>query len=179
VGIIIICLLPLLLTLYDEFRAWRDFPVLSDFESSLELSRWEEKEHITRVQIPVKSGNFALKASLTTEKYSGVSLCYFPENWVTARALTFSVYNPGEIVVLNYRIHDWKHKGKDQEYTNRFNRQTNLASGWNTITVPIEEIANGPKGRQMDLAHIRGLGFFVMEQPYERVLYFDDVRLLR
>lgn len=178
-GIIIICLLPLLLTLYDEFRAWRDFPVLADFESALELSRWENKEQITRVQAPVKSGSFALKASLTTEKYSGISLRYFPENWGGVRALTFSVYNPGEEVILHYRVHDWKHMGKDQEYTNRFNGRTKLASGWNTITVPIEEIVNGPKDRQMDLAHIRGLVFFVVEQPYERVLYFDDVRLLQ
>ncbi len=48
-----------------------------------------------------------------------------------------------------------------------------------TITVPIEEIVNGPKKRKMDLAHIQGLGFFVTEQPCERVLYFDDIRLLQ
>lgn len=178
-AIIMICLAPLLLTLYDEFRAGWDFPVLADFESALELSRWEDKDHITRVQAPVKSGSFALKASLTTEKYSGVSLCYFPENWGTARALTFSVYNPGEVVVLHYRVHDWKHRDEKQDYNDRFNGRTSLAAGWNTIRVPIEEIVNGPKQRKMDLAHIRGLHFFVTEQPYERVLYFDDIRLLQ
>ncbi len=178
-GIIIICLLPLLLTLYDEFRAWRDFPILADFESSLELSRWENKDSIKRVREPVKHGDFALKVSLTTTKYSGIEMRYLPQNWTTARALTFSVHNPGEEVVLHFRIHDWKHQGEDQQYTNRLNGRTNLASGWNTITVPIEEIVNGPKDRQMDLAHIRGLGFFVVEQPHERVLYFDEVQLLQ
>ncbi len=178
-GIIIICLVPLLLTLYDEYRAWRDFPVLGDFESALELSRWEDQDQIIRVQGPVKCRSFALKASLTTEKYSGVGIRYFPENWGTAQALTFSVYNPGGLVVLHYRIHDWKHTGRNQEYENRFNGRTSLASGWNTITVPIEEIVNGPKYRKIDLAHIRGLGFFVTEQPSARELYFDDVRLLQ
>ncbi len=75
-------------------------------------------------------------------------------------------------------MHDWKHRGKDQNYANRFNGQAVLASGWNTITVPMKEIENGPKNRHMDLAHIRELGFFVVEQSYARVLYFDDVELL-
>lgn len=127
----------------------------------------------------MKNGNFALKAFLSTEKYSGIGLRYFPENWDTARALTFSVYNPGEEVVLHYRIHDWKHTGEHQEFENRFNGRNSLAAGWNTIRVPIEEIVNGPKQRKMDLAHIRGLVFFVTEQAYERVLYFDDIRLLQ
>ncbi len=128
-GIIIICLLPLLLTLYDEYRAWRDFPVLADFESALELSRWENDVKLLRVRDPVKNGKFALKASLTTEKYSGVGLRYFSGNWGTAQALTFSVYNPGEVVVLHYRIHDWKHTGEHQEYENRYNGRTSLAAG--------------------------------------------------
>lgn len=178
VCIIIICLLPLLLNGYDEYRAWRDFPVLADFESALELSRWGDKDNILRVQAPVKNGRFALKVSLTTDKYSGIGLRYFPENWHGARALTFKVFNPGEMVALHYRVHDWKHRGKDQDYANRFNGQANLSSGWNTITVPMEEIVNGPKERRMDLAHIRGLGFFVIELPSERALYYDDIRLL-
>jgi hypothetical protein len=178
-GIISICLLPFLLTLYDEYRAWWDFPVLGDFESAFELSRWENQDRIARVQAPVRTGNFALTALFTTEKYSAIGIRYFPGDWGAAQALTFSVYNPGEMVVLHYRVHDWKHTGGNQEYDNRFNGQTSLAPGWNTITVPIAEVVSGPKYRRMDLAHIRGLAFFVTEQPYPRVLYFDDVRLLQ
>ena len=174
---IILCMIPLLLVVIDEYLARRDFPVLSNFESFLDVSRWEGKGRITRVRKPVRSGQYALMVPLTTDKYSGISLQHFPENWSKARALTFSIYNPGDVVTLHYRIHDWKHKGKNQAYSDRFNGHTNLASGWNTITIGMKEIENGPKTRKNDINHIRGFGIFVVDQPVARVFYIDDVQL--
>jgi len=176
---ITICIIPLLLVIIDEYRAWRDFPVLSDFESFLDTSRWGSKGQVSRVNNPVKSGQFALMVPLTTDKYSGISLNHFPENWSNARALTFSVYNPGEQLTIHYRVHDWKHhRGKNQDYSDRFNGHSDLASGWNTIEVEIKKIERGPKNRKIDLNHIRGFGFFVTMQSTQRVLYVDDVKLL-
>lgn len=178
VVISVVCLLPLIMASYDEFRAWRDFPVLADFESPLELSRWGDNSRLLRVRAPVKSGRFALQVSLAVEHYSGLSLHYFSGDWHLARALTWSVYNPDDTLVLHYRVHDWKHRGKDQQFANRFNGQVELAPGWNTITIPMEDIENGPKQRRTDLNHITGLGFFVVSLPSPRVLYFDKVELL-
>lgn len=175
---IAICMTPLLLVIIDEYRAWCDFPVLSEFESFLDISRWETKGQTSRVSEPVKSGEFALMVPLTTDKYSGISLNHFPENWSKAQALTFSVYNPGESLTLHYRVHDRKHRGKNQDYSDRFNGHTDLVAGWNTITVEIENIENGPKNRKIDLNHIRGFGIFLVKQPVARVLYIDEVKLL-
>ena len=55
-----ICLLPLLLTVYDEYRAYLDFPVPADFASALDLSRWRGTDNFTRTGAPVKNGRFAL-----------------------------------------------------------------------------------------------------------------------
>jgi VanZ family protein len=174
---IVTCMIPLLFVVIDEYRAWRDFPVLSDFESFLDVSRWSGKGRVSRVRDPVKNGRYALMVPLNTDKYSGVALQHFPENWSNAQVLTFSVYNPGELVTLHYRIHDRKHKGKHQDYSDRFNKHTDLTSGWNTITVRMEEIENGPENRKMNIGHIRGFGLFVVEQPAARVLYIDYVKL--
>jgi len=174
---IAMCMIPLSIVVVDEYRAWRDFPVLSDFESFLDVSRWEAKNQITRVREPVKNGRFSLKVQLNTNKYSGIALKHFPHNWSGAKALEFSVFNPGETVALSYRVHDWKHRGKNQAYHERFNGKVNLTSGWNTIAISMVEIVNGPKNRKMELEDIRGVGFFVVEQPVEKVIYIDNVKL--
>lgn len=175
----IVCLLPAMMASYDEFQAWRDFPVLADFESPLELSRWGDNSRLQRVRAPVASGRFAMQVALTVEQYSGFSLQYFPGDWRLARALRWSVYNPDDKLVLHYRVHDRMHRGTDQQFADRFNGQVELVPGLNTITIPMAEIENGPKHRRMDLHHIKGLGFFVMSLPSPRVLYFDRVELLR
>ncbi len=175
---IALCLIPLLLVVFDQYRTWRDFPVLSDFESFLDVCRWEPKSRIARVRKPVKSGHYALMVSLTTDKYSGIALDHFPENWSKATALTFSVYNPGEAETLHYRVHDWKHRGENQDYSERFNGHSNLAFGWNTIIIKIEDIKNGPKNRKNDISHIKGFGIFLVDQPVARVIYIDNVKLL-
>ncbi|MGB3209632.1 MAG: VanZ family protein [Desulforhopalus sp.] len=177
-ALVFLCMLPFILTTVDEYRAWRDFPVLSDFESFLDVSRWQGNGGIKRVKQPVKSGTFSLMATLTADKYSGVTLNHFPPNWSDAQALTFSVYNPGEPVVLNYRVHDQNHLEKYQNYSDRFNGQATLRPGWNILTIGMGDIENAPKNRKMDIQHIRGLGVFVAGQPVQRVLYIDDVKLL-
>jgi len=178
ISTVALCMMPLIFVAVGEYRAWHNFPVLSDFESFLDVSRWKAKGKVTRVREPVKNGQYALKVSLTTEKYSGIALTHFPENWSNARALTFSIYNPGDMVTLHYRIHDWKHRGKNQDYSDRFNGHSNLHPGWNTITIGIKDIINGPKNRKNDIEHIRGFSIFLIDQTVARVIYMDDVQLL-
>lgn len=176
-SILVACLMPLIFTLIDEYRIWRNFPVLSDFESFLDVSRWQGDSKLFRVSAPVKSGNFSLMVPLNTEKYSGVTLAYLRGNWKGGRALSFSVYNSEDPIVLNYRVHDILHTGL-QNYSDRFNGSSVLFPGWNTIVIPMSEIEKGPKYRKMDIEHIRNFGVFVIEQPQDRVLYIDDVKLL-
>lgn len=79
-SVITLCMIPLLLVVIDEYRAWRDYPVLSYFESFLDTSRWGRKGEVSRVKEPGKSGKFALMVPLTTDKYSGIFMNHFPEN---------------------------------------------------------------------------------------------------
>ena len=102
---------------------------------------------------------------------------HFPEDWRGCEALAFSVFNPGGPVMLHFRVHDREHAGEHQEYYDRYNGTRLLAGGWNDIVIPMQAIHDAPRGRTMDLAHIRGFGLFVMDQP-ELLLYLDDVRLL-
>ncbi|WP_143165983.1 VanZ family protein [Desulfofustis glycolicus] len=64
VGVVAWCLFPLVCAVIDEYRMYRGFPVLADFESSLELSRWQSSGEISRVTDPVQSGAYSLKVLL-------------------------------------------------------------------------------------------------------------------
>ena len=173
-----ICLFPLSAALVDGYRARQEFPLLSGFERRLELKRWKDAGRLRQVNYPVRKEKYSAEIRLTTDKYSGVSLFHFPEDWHEKKALAFSVYNPGSPLELHFRVHDRSHTGENQLYQDRFNGTSVLAGGWNDIVIPMDAIRDAPAGRKMDLAHIRGFGLFVMEQPESRLLYLDDVRLL-
>ena len=40
------------------------------------------------------------------------------------------------------------------------------------------DIESGPQDRKMDLTQIEGFGFFLVDNPEERVLYVDRVELI-
>lgn len=176
--ILLMNLVPFALICLDEYRAHRDFPLLASFENALELKRWGSGKGISRNSIVRHEGKWSAKITLTTEKYSGVSLQHFPRNWSTQKVLTFSVFNPGPDLPLHYRVHDKLHRGSKQQYSNRFNGSTMLTRGWNKIAIPMEDILNGPRDREMDLTQIHGFGVFVIQQTTPRVIYIDDVRLM-
>jgi len=173
-----VCLVPLGCALLDEYQARREFPLLSGFEHRFELGRWADAGRLRQVKYPVRAGKYSAEIRLTTDKYSGVSLFHFPQDWRGKKALAFSVFNPGEPIELLFRVHDRLHTGDNQEYQDRFNGGRVLARGWNDIAIPMTAIHDAPASRKMDLAHIRGVGLFVMDQPESRLLYLDDVRLL-
>ena len=178
VTIIAACLVPFFLAATDDYRMYRNFPVLSDFECFQDTTRWKDRERLSRVREPVSQGNYSLKVSLTTERYSGVSLTYFPEDWTGAKALCFSVFNPDAPVRLFYRVHDKEHRGDRQTYNNRYNGRSILKTGWNKIVIDMKEIENGPEFRKLDLRHVRDFTLFVSNQPSVRTIFIDDVRLV-
>lgn len=181
VSIIIVCVscVPLGRVVLDEYRSARDFPLLAGFESRMELGRWaSDRVELSKVTMPRVQGNSSARITLTTDKYSGVALKYFPGDWRGRRALAFHVFNPGQPVTLHYRVHDALHRGEMQTYYDRYNGRSLLTEGWNEIVIPLTDIISAPKGRPMDVTKIRGFGVFVVQQKKRRVLFLDNVRLL-
>jgi VanZ family protein len=177
--VMVVSVLPLGGALIDEVRTRRSFPLLSGFESSGELSRWQAKTKIARVAHPVREGKFSLRLPLTVDTYSGIGLKYFPRNWQGMEGLKMSIYNPDSSGLrLTFRVHDWQHVQGEQLYSDRFNRSALVKPGWNDIFIAMEEIRSAPAGREMDLGNIYGFGLFASGLEEERVIYIDDVRLV-
>jgi len=169
---------PLCKSLIDEYQAARQFPVLSDFETPFERDRWVNTQQFREENERVRHGQKAVRVQLSTAKFSGIALFYFPHDWRGYQTLRCSVYNPQVAgFIINSRIHDVHHKEHDMEFNDRFNQQFTLAHGWNDLIISLEKVKNAPKGRAMDMEHIEGFGLFVVQQSQPQVLYLDYVYL--
>ena len=178
--LVMLQLMPILKAFWDENMAERQFPLLSGFETPFEIDRWTGGAKIEIEKDAKNNGDFALKVMLNTETYSGVGLKYFPGNWEGYRFFQFSVFNPQETELkLTCRIHDWQHTQGRQVYADRFNQSYSILQGWNTITIPLEQVKAAPENRQMDMQRIQGVGIFTIRLPQSRIIYIDDVRLTK
>ena len=179
IALVVAQIYPVAVALIDEHRARSLFPVLSDFESPFEIQRWHGGADFRIDHIVYHSGQSSLRVNLNTDQYSGISLQYFPHNWHGFSQFQFCAYNPSsQILSITCRINDIAHSIGGQFYSDRFNRTYTLAQGWNTITIPIEDIQSAPATRSMDLKYIRDVGIFVIQLPHPRLIYIDDVKLL-
>lgn len=173
--LVAIQLVPVAIALTDEQQARSSFPVLCDFETAFQLSRWESSAVIGIETIDYLTGNRAMSVHLTTAQFSGANLLYFPGEWGSYEWLEFNVFNPStEPLAITCRIHDKKHT---QMYPDRFNKSYAIAPGWNDITINLEEVRQAPNNRRMELSQISGLGIFSSSLLQPRKIFIDDLRL--
>jgi hypothetical protein len=173
-------LIPVALALTDECQAARQFPVLADFETPWETSRWGGDAEFTRDRRFTRNGRYSLKVELNTTTYSGVSLNYFPSDWRGFKYLQFDIYNPSDKALkVTCRIHDALHAENELRYNDRFNRSYRLDPGWNAIRISLAEVAAAPRTRSMNLQAIMDFSIFAVRLPQTQTLYLDHVRLQR
>jgi hypothetical protein len=179
-SIVLIAIFPFVKSAADEWLAWKQFPVLSDFETPFEIDRWAGNAKLSISNAVHSHGRSALKLALNTSNYSGASLRYFPGNWQNYQYLQLNIFNPQEeSLKITCRIHDRRHTEGNQAYDDRFNKNYLLLRGWNRIEIPLEQVANAPKERKLDLGTIQELGIFAHRLPCSRVIYVENVSLAR
>ncbi len=170
---------PLATALLDETVARQQFPLLSDFETPFELDRWQSNARMEIKYIPSISKGNILEISLSTKRYSGIELKHFPGDWRNYKTLTLRIYNPlTRPISITCRIHDRQHTQGVQRYNDRFNHPFLLTQGWNNIEVNLNDVAQAPRNREMDLGQIRGLGIFVIALPQPQLIYLDNIKLI-
>ena len=175
-----ITLWPLSKAVFDERLAVSQFPVLSDFETPFERTRWMDPRQLREEREQVRHGRKSVRVQLSTAKYSGVSLFHFPGDWRGYQTLHFSVYNPlSEDLELHCRIHDRLHRVSGAGFHDRFNQRFSLSPGWHDLAVSLEAVEKAPGDRSMDMSRIDGFGLFVVQQPSPLALYLDHVYLSR
>jgi VanZ family protein len=176
--LLLVQVLPFLRALTDEAVAMEQFPALGTFESPFELDRWKGSAKLSIDRQIKAQGHASLKIEMDTKQYSGCALDYFPHDWRGYSFLRFSVFNPSaEPLEMTCRVNDRQHDRDGYGFDDRFNRRILIEAGWNRFLIPIVQIEDAPRGRQMDLTHIAGFGIFATRLPSPRTVYLDDLRL--
>jgi len=171
-------LIPVALAITDERLAARQFPVLADFETPWETSRWGGDAELARDRLYSYNGSYSLKIELNTSTYSGVSLNYFPADWSEFKYLRFDLFNPSDTALkVTCRIHDALHAENELRYNDRFNRSYRVEPGWNPIGIPLADVTKAPQTRTMDLQAIQDFSIFAVRLSQPQILYLDNVRL--
>ena len=96
-------------------------------------------------------------------------------NWSHFNELTFDLFSKAaKPFTLVVRVHDRQH---NSEFNDRFNMRLTMQPGFNTYTIPLEGIKDGPKSRKIDLTAIAGLTLFFVhpQEPFE--FYLDNIML--
>jgi len=178
--LLVASLYPLAVSATDEAVAERQFPVLGDFETPFEASRWTGIARFERSDAFSRSGRHSLKVRLGTETYSGLFLTYAPGNWEGYDHIAFSIYREGSSPAqMGCRIHDAEHIERGRQFDDRFYADIKLETGWNDIVIPLADVRHSPKARQMDMTQVRDFGIFAARLKEPAVIYLDHVRLMK
>lgn len=78
---------------------------------------------------------------------------------------------------INIRVHDSIHAQGSQPYEDRFNLSYTLGNGTQIIRIPLTEIRDAPRGRQMDLTEINGVVIFATRAEAGSVFDLAEIRL--
>ncbi len=161
----------------DELYIAKNFPVLSDFSSPYELSRWEQ----WKAKYKLQGGEGKKVLHVTFEKdarYSIVALNSFGHEWIKYKQLVFLVHNPGSNAFTTYiRVHDRKHSESNDAYRDRYNREEKIQSGATEISIELLDIYKAPEGRRMNINEIESIMMFTLNLEEQRELIIEKIFL--
>jgi len=136
-----------------------------------------QNSHFRRVIRP-DMNLVAAEISLLDGPWPGIIFHDLWPNWESYSTLLIGIENPGaESLSVNVRVHDRMHNVGDQPFSDRFNLSYELQPGRHTLRIPLKQIRNAPRDRQMDLSQIEGIVVFCPSKYAGRVFELLEIRL--
>jgi len=169
----------IVMVMIDNTYMRDEFPVLADFETPFELSRWDSNlAQLSLTQEPVRYGHKSLRVDFLAGEYPDITLQEFLSDWRDFKSIRFSLFSSlNQPIQMELKIYDRQHAASRYDYEDRFNRELIINPGWNDIEVSMKDVQRAPDSREMDLAHMAALSVFVDELRQPAVFYFDALRL--
>lgn len=167
-------LIPIALPIVRVARAYayraQLFPRLADFSTDRD-SFWTVGVGARRIFRPG-----SLEVDFVAERYPGVSWFEPEPDWSRFGSLVLDIENPNDSAMeVTLRVHDRQHRSS---YSDRFNREFDLAPNERrTVRVSTDDIAQAPRGRRLDLAHIAGVAVFRSGPPGPRRMIIYALKL--
>ena len=164
--------------LADEYFIRREFPVLCDFSTPFELSRWQKNTATIHLQKAGEPEVPSLVVDFLPAMYSTVTLKYFYPDWHGYKHIVLDVTNPesaGFRVIV--RIHDRWHKRHQYALNDRFNRALLIHPGRQRVAIDMDDVQNAPVSRKMDMRLIEELSLFTMQSKSQHHLWINEIYL--
>lgn len=159
--------------LWDRWRAYQQFPVLSDFSTRFEHRRWSYGERTL-----LSSGEYALQISLAADKFPGTWMHRSLGDWSDSDCLHLILQNPdADPLVLNLSIRDHAHEARGERLNDRFSKSFELPPGRHRAEIAVSAIKNAPAQRELDLANVSRLVLFTNQPAQPRELLIERVSL--
>ncbi|MDF0748743.1 succinyl-CoA synthetase subunit beta [Marinobacter sp. 71-i] len=161
----------------QQYKVSQLLPALYDFSQPDPSPYWNGA--ITPVPSDAPhSSQHELRISLSTTRYSGMSLHNFPADWRGYNELVIDLYNPqDQLFGMALRINDIEHDLGDNAYNDRFNTRLTLSPGPNRFRLDLSQVRNAPRGRAMDMQKIRRVILFATGIQEPKTVYLRDIRL--
>lgn len=164
--------------LTDEVMLRRQFPILCDFSTPFELSRWHADAAAIRLADKNRAGRQYLDAAFRPAPYSTISLKYFYRDWRGYGHIVFDLTNPERTDLrLKLRMHDHLHKRHHFAFNDRFNRTLTLKPGRQLVSIALVDVLNAPATRKMDLRHMADISLFTIHSRSYHHLYLHKIYL--
>jgi VanZ family protein len=162
------------------WQAERMLPVLADFEQP-ELAHLIEARNgasLTFVAPPKAWAHTGVVGEISFPRahiYPGLGFLYLPSDWHGYSALAFEIYSAHlSTVPLVLRIHDAEH---NNDHSDRFNQRLEIKPGENKFSILLSDIQYSPKDRELFMAKIENMMFFMGRPEKDYTLYIDNIRL--
>ena len=109
------------------------------------------------------------------DMYAGLNLNHAKSNWSEHSKLSWemvSLYD--HPISMTLRVHDSVH---NQEFNDRYNETFTIDPGFNSFEVDLNKIKAAPASRDMKMAHISNIKFFLIQPEMKTILYIDNIQL--
>jgi hypothetical protein len=154
------------------------FPVLADFTERYDrYFILQQSAEFSAAELPApwagKPGEEAMHVALFDGPYPGLDFIELWPDWSAYSTLAVDLTNPTPLrLTLLLRVHDVTHNNQP---TDRFSRRIELPSRTRqVIRIPLQDIAAGPRTREMDLRNVTEMIIFrTDDSPRANELYFS------
>lgn len=154
------------------------FPVLADF--TVRYDRYfilQQSARFSPARLPApwasEAGEKAMRVELLDGPYPGLDFIELRPDWSGYATLAVDLTNPTPLALqFVLRVHDAAH---DNQPADRFSRRFELAPRTRQIIrIPLQDVAAGPRARELDLRNVAGMIIFrTDDSPRANELYFS------
>jgi hypothetical protein len=166
-------------TLIDERKMRNEFPVLCDFDSNIELTRWFYRESSGEITRQTDSDDSPAMRFTLPKDFSSVTLVAMNPDWSQMETLELDLLLPADQATQNVRVLlsvvDQHHENYE---TDLFEKAWELRRGKPAhIVLHRDEIVAGPRDRQLDLSQVQYFTIGLADRSAPVQLAIDGVKL--